>query len=529
MAVNNKQDSNVTGLTYAMETSPKTLPGTPVWIPLEPNGYTDFGGELTTVARNPINAGRKRKKGVVTDLDASGGFGTDLTQINMQDLLQGFFFAALRKKGEAKNAIGIVTQTIAVAAATDKFTGDGSVDYTTQFTVGDIVLAAGFDDPLNNGLFKVATVETDDDLITVTKANGTDSVDTGLVDEAANSSGSLVVVGYESDVDDVDVDSSGGRPALTSTTLDFTTLGLIVGEFIFVGGDETLTKFATAVNNGFARVRSIATNRIEFDKTASTWLTEAQTGLFIQMFFGRVLKDETGALIVRRSYQLERTLGKPDTGDSYDQAEYLEGAMPNEFSINISGADKVTCDLAFVGMNHTTLSSAVVNKTGTRPALVEADAFNTSSDFSRIKLSVFSEANACPTALFAFAQDLTITINNGITPNKAVGVLGAFDASAGNFLVNGDINAYFADVASVAAVRANSDVTLDMQLVKANSGIPIDLPLITLGDGRLNVEQDQAIIIPLSKEAATGAKIDATVDHTMMMVFFDYLPTLADV
>ncbi|MCK5603637.1 hypothetical protein KAR91_17255, partial [Candidatus Pacearchaeota archaeon] len=132
-----------------------------------------------------------------------------------------------------------------------------------------------------------------------------------------------------------------------------------------------------------------------------------------------------------------------------------------------------------------------------------------------------------PTPLFAFAEELSIIANNNVSPDKAIGVLGGFDSSYGNFEVGGSMTAYFMDVASVAAIRDNSDVTLDMHLVKENAGITIDIPLMALGDGRLDVNQDQAIRIPLSQEAAIGTGAITGYDHTMLMCFWDYLPDAA--
>lgn len=512
MAILDAIDSNVTGLRYAEEESFKTLPGTPDWIPLEPNSYSDFGGEVTTVARNPINPSRQNKKGVVTDLDASGGFEMDITQTNMQGLLQGFFFASLRLKGDFGDGSGVIT---AVTAADDDYAG---TDIEDDYLIGSIVLASGFTEADNNGLKNVIGV-TGPGLVDVSEA---------LVDETPPAAAKLVRVGHLADGDDLGVTAGATYPTLTSSALDFTTLGLIPGEWVFIGGDSAATQFVTAGNNGFKRVRSVATNAITFDKGVAMTTEVLSGGETVQLFFGRVLKNETGSNIVRRTYNLERTLGAPDTALPAEvQAEYLEGQVPSEFALAIPTAEKATATLSFTGADNTTVDGPTALKTGNRPALVESDAFNTSSDVPRIKMAVHSETDEAPTALFAFVSELNITINNNLTPNKAIGVLGAFEVTAGTFQVSGELTAYFANPAAVQAVRDNEDITLDMHLVKANAGISIDMPLITLGNGRLDVSQDEPITLPLSMDAATGAKLDTALDHTLLMVFYDYLPTAA--
>ena len=511
MTAANKIDSNATGLSYAEEASLSVLPGTPDWIILEPNSYNDFGGEVTTVARNPINSSRQRKKGVITDKDASGGFTTDLTQTNMEDMMQGFFFADLRRKGEE-----IVTAVDIDGANPDEY----QVADTTGFLVGSLIEGKNFTAAGNNTVNEVTVVTTN---ISVEVADG------ALTDEATPpSDAQITVVGNVAGTADIDVDASGALPALTSTTLDFTTLGLIPGEWIFIGGDTANSDFVNAENNGFKRVRSIAANLLTIDKSEATMITETGTGIDLELYFGRVLKNELSALITRRSYNLERTLGAPDDALPAEiQAEYLEGCVPGEMTINISMADKITMDLSFIGTSSSTIDGPTALKSGNRPALVEADAFNTSSDFSRIHLATIMDGVEAPTALFAFAQELTITINNNLSPNKAVGTLGSFEVTAGTFEVGGSITAYFADVAAVEAVVANSSITLDFAVVKNNAGIVIDIPLITLGDGRPNVEQDAPITLPLNMDAATAASYNANMDYTAMMIFFDYLPTVA--
>ncbi len=305
-----------------------------------------------------------------------------------------------------------------------------------------------------------------------------------------------------------------------------------MGDWIFIGGDVSGgsgDQFLTAVNNGFKRIRAIAAGYLEFDKSATTMATEPSTLETVRIFWGRILKNRSGSSIVRRTYQLERTLGAPDDASPAQiQAEYVVGAVGNEAVFNIAQADKINVDLTWVGGDTETIDGPTALKAGTRPTLTEGTAFNTSSDFTEIKLAPVVSGNENPDALFSFLTDLTVTLNNNITPNKAVSVLGAFDVSAGTFQVSASATAYFASEQALEDVRDNLDFTLHMHIVKENKGVTIDLPLVAISDARIGVEQDSPVTLPITMEAATGAKNNVNQDHTMLMVFWDYLPTSAD-
>lgn len=509
MALVNKIDSNITGLRYAVESDvPKVLPGSPIWWPLEPNSYNDFGGNLTTTARAPISNDRQKKKGVVTDLDAQGGFNTDLTYFNLQDMLQGFMFADFREKPTV-GGYGLDVFT-SVAASDDSYNAASGLDV---FAAGDLIMASGFATASNNGLHLIATAAADK--LTVAE---------GLVDEANPASGAkLVKVGVQGQTGDFDVDASGDLPRITSSTYDFTDLGLIPGEWIYVGGDATAHKFGTAANNGWKRVKAIGTGYLELDKSDTTMATEANTTGTIRIFIGRLLINETGTLIKRRTYQLERTLGSPETTAPNDvQVEYLTGSVPNEMAINLTTAEKLTLDLSFLSMDHELRDRTEGVKAGARPEIVEADAYNTSNDVSRIKMSVIDTATSNPLPLFAYITEATLTVANNVTPNKVIGTIGAADLTIGNFGVNGTLTAYFVETDALVAVRNNASVTLDMIFAKDNKGIVVDMPLITLGEGRANIEADQPITLPLGFDAAKGS-----FGYTLGLGFFDYLPNAA--
>lgn len=479
----------------------------PVWYGLEPNSYSDFGGELSTVARAPIDPSRQNKKGTITDLDASGGFNADFTKSNLTRLLQGFFFADARESHSTAPLNGPAAAISGVVGNTKTYTVSGSGD---SFKADDLILAEGFDNASNNG---VKTV--------VSSTTTTVVVSENLIDETPSGAPRLSVVGIQAATSDINFAVTSGVPSLSSSSLDFTTIAnLIPGAWVFIGGDDLATRFAN--NVGFGRVKSVAAHSLVFDDVTFLPMTESGTGKSIRLFFGIIVKNEKApSLIKRRSYNIERTLGEGENGT---QAEYLEGAVANEFTLNIPQADKLNADLTFIACDNTHRNGDPGDeiKTGARVSAPGEDAYNTSSDIYRIKMSVHDANSANPAALFGYVSEATVSINNNISPNKAVGVLGAFDTTAGNFEVAGSITAYFTTVAAVKAVRANADVGLSIIGAAKNAGFVFDIPLLGLGGGRLNVEKDAPITVPLEPAGAENVN-----GYTMLHEVFSYLPTIA--
>jgi len=498
----NTTPSNVTSLAFAEEASIGVLPVTPVWFMLEPNSYGDFGAEVETVARQPITSDRQMKKGVVVGITSTADFENDLTDDNLPRFMQGFVFADVRTKTELNATAATSVHYVVPANGTD-------------FVAGDLVLASGAANAVNNGL-KV-----------VTGSTGTTVVVSGLAAETVAIS--LVHVGHEFASGDAEIVKGGGTlPTLITTTKDLTDFGFIPGEFVYLGGDVVANTFANGANIGWARVKSAVTNIITFDKTDQEFVTDDGTGKSFRLFFGKVLKNEQAALQVRRTYHVERQLGAPDPASPAQiQAEYVKGAVPNEVTLSFGEASIITLDIAMMGTDYFTRDAATGPIAGTRPALKESDGYSANNDVKRIRMSSVPVGASSPVPLFNFVQELDISINNNVSENRAISYAGSIDMSEGMFEVSGALTVYFATVEAANSVRNNADITLDVAASKLNKGYAFDLPLVTLGEGRNEVEANEPITIELEAMAASGAKYDVNMNHTLCITFFDYLPTVA--
>lgn len=517
----NKIDSNVVGLRKATEECPGKLfadVNLVDWVLKEPNSYADFGAEVTTVVRNPIVESRRQKKGGIVDLIANVGFEADVTQEAFQPDFAEFLMADFRTKSEVPVAVidGVADEYEPASG------GDGYVS-------GDLLFAKNFTDTAANGLKNVIGTPT----ATTVPVNET-------IPTLVGQAGTISRVGFEFATGDVVIDVSGTLPKLVSTVKDMTDFGLIPGESVYLGGDLTIQQFDTETENGFCRVRSITTNEIVFDKTAKTMVANTGAAKTIRIFFGRVVKDEDRALFKLVTSQFERTLGAPDPDNPTEvEVEYMIGSAPAQLTINAPTADKMIANLTYVAIGAEFHDAGPIPgapgftpgkglKPGNRPALVESDFFNTSSNFVRTKMALIEDGNASPLPLFNFFDGLDISIENNVKLAKSVGVLGGFDVSVGNLSITGSLKAYYRGIRATRAVLNNDDATFEFHAVVNNKGMSFDLPLIGIGNAKPDVQLGESVGQPLTITAVSGVNVHPSLDHVVMATFWDYLPDAAE-
>ncbi|MWP63109.1 phage tail tube protein [Gilliamella sp. Pas-s25] len=497
-------DSNVAGLYIAKEECLKILPANPIWHGVEVNSYSDLGGSTTLLQRETINPSRQNQKGKIVDLDANAGFSLDFTKNILTWLMQGFMFADARQKFTTKPLDG----------ARNKITSISLDSYNLESACanppakGVIVLVSGCNKHKNNGV-KVVTSAT---------ANAITVNDVLSEDTTANDNAKITAVGFKFQAGKCSIVANADElPQLVTTGTNLNSLNLTLGEWIFLGGDATSSSFKN--NKGWARITAITDNSITFDDTDFEPVNETSRNLELEVYFGTVIKNESQQdLIKKRSYCIERTLG--DDGNGL-QAQYVTGAVANEIKFNLSTAKYITCDLSYVACN--SLSRKGGNRLdGVRLAADKSEAYNTTSNIYRQKLSVIDKTSSTPKALFAYVTDSNLSISNGVTGIKALGILGSFDVSVGNFNVTGSLTAFFSSVDAIEAIRNNADIGFSAILASNNAGAIFDIPLLALSGGIPNVEKDQKITIPLEKTGAENKH-----GYTMMYQSFEYLPDIA--
>lgn len=511
------------------------------WKLTEPNVPNTFGGDITTVQRQPLSKNRQARKGTPTDLDAAVEFEADLTMDSFIDFIEGFGFSVAAnfdtvfppRSGLRAAAEGDVTATgytipSATAAQAAKFQFDA---------VGgpaSLIFARGYLTDGNNGLKDLTA-----DLI----AAGTELIASGLAVETAPANAEVAMAGIRAEAGDLALAISGKFGTLTSNNaaapanpIDFLTLGWTPGQLIHIGGLLDANRFgdtgSSAKSFGAARLVSIdSATQATFDKLAKTLKdsdgtdtgsggTEVRVDLLYGRFIRNVPVDDADFLekifLFEGSFPNLFETDPPTPLPEPDGFEYVENCFCNVIAWSMPLTDKMTATFGFVGTFARDFVDNAGRQTGADTPVdpIQTTAFSTAGDFIRLRIQDVDE-----TGLTTDFKDTTFTMDNLITPEKVLGFFGSKFINIGNLGVTLEGNILFSSPLVINRIRNNDTVTMDYIVQNDDGAIGVDIPSMTLGGGAREFPVNETIQVALTGTAFQDDKLGTSFGVSLFPVF----------
>ncbi len=493
-------------LSYAVEESIGTLPAQPLWHILEPNTLGAYGATITTVARDPISRNRQRRKGTVTDLDSAVDWEGDLTMTHFTDFAEGFVFVTAVNQdldflASDTTGTGYDVPNL-VAAQADKLHYNATGNTSLIYARGYLILA-------NNGLHPLTVQPIAADTELTTAANTV---------ETAPTNATVDIAGIRAETGDLDITVTGSTAVITSgngtpvATIDFTTLGLTVGQFIHIGGLTASEQFTDSV--GYARIVTIAAAQLDLDKIDATLVTAAGTTDTVDILFGRYIRNvpTNSTEFLERSFQYE--LAYPDLeAVGTDRYEYAQGNFVNTLALNIPLADKATVSFSNIGTDAEPPGLVRATNADTPIEPSRTGAFNTTSDCTRLRIAEVDESG-----IYTDFKSLTITFGNNVSPEKILCNLGAKFMNFGNFQVDIEAQLIFSDYRVASAVRENRTMSMDFGLKNDDGALFIDVPSMTIGGGDREFPVNETVLINTTGEAFADPILNTSIGISLFPV-----------
>lgn len=363
------------------------------------------------------------------------------------EFYRSLFYSAWSNTPQRDNDGSAASVITDVAASSDTYT----VTTGAAFVEGQLVRATGFGQAGNNSIFRAQS------------GSGATAVvapsSPGLTDEASPAADArLKVVGFQGASGDIETDGSG----LISTTLDFTTLGLVVGQWLKLGGTATGDKFATAANNAWVRISgTITAHDIPLDNLPSGWGTDDGSGKTIKVWFGDQIKNGTTktALTIERGF----------LGQSTPTYIVGRGLVAATCQHSIASRQKVTRNWTFQGMGGGQSQAALDASPDaqTAGAVMAANA----------NVGRLAEAGAVLTNP-NWARAFEFTINNNLRNVEDVQEQSPVDINEGEFTVTGRADTYFGDNTLLAKFYAGTPTSFSSRIQKNGQAMIFQFPRV---------------------------------------------------
>lgn len=445
--------SNRVQIATVRESTMGVTPGSPRMRKMRMTGET-LAFSPSYVTSDEIRNDRMNVAPILVMKDSAGGVNLELSYPDdnspLSDMLRSAFentwvnTPTFFNDGTADSVItdaGTVANTYAVVS------GGASV------VVGHLVRATGFANSANNQVFRAAS------------SSGTTIVGTSLSLSAETSpaaAAKLKVVGFQGASADITATSTG----LASSVLDFTTLGIAVGQWLKIGGTGAGNQFATAALNDWVRVTAVAAHALLCDNLPTGWTTDTGTGKTVKVWFGDQIRNGT----TLTSMTIERGF----LGQTTPVYIVNYGMNVNSFAVTINSRAKITAAVAFMGMGGTESTSTL---SGTPDATTVGAVMAANANVGRLA------ENGARLTSPNWAKNLEFTINNNLRTIESVDSQSPVAVRDGECTTTGKLTTYFGDDTLLAKFYNNTTTSLNSRVAKNSQALVFQFPQVTLSGG----------------------------------------------
>ncbi len=474
-------DSSLVRFALVNEATVNTTPASPVMQIMRVTSI-GIGLQNKTAQSEQIDSSRMASDQILTGTSTTGAIAFEFSNSHFDKLLVASVLGTRVKLFEKSGGTecGAVTLTTTFAVNSGGATA----------VVGHLIRTSGYTTAANNGLYRVAS------------STGTTIVVSGatLSNEASTSSSFLKIVGFRGASGDITATATG----LGSTTLDFTTLGLVVGQWVSIGGNTSAEQFATSALNSFARITAIAATALTLDNLPTGWTTDSGTSKTITVYISDYVR--VGSTVTGNTFSAETAFLDQATPSYFVDS----GLHVNTITLNCPTQDKVTGTFEMMGLTSNTPSTSPISG-ATYTAIPTDTIYNSSSNTTRVS------ENGTQVASPSLVTSFTLNVTNNLEELEAVGSLGAVGIRKGTCTVTGNFVTYFGDLGIYNRARALSNTQIAVGMKQSTKAYMFYFPRVQLSAPRPNaggINQD------VTCDATFNAAKDSTTSTNFQMDMF---------
>lgn len=348
---------------------------------------------------------------------------------------------------------------VADSVITDIGTTTDTAVFTTgsAFVAGHLILNSGFTAAANNGLFPVTT-------------GGTTSLVSASSGWSANATPAatarIKVVGVQGASGDLVAVADG----ITSTAMNFTTMGFAQGQWIKIGGTGSGFRYTGAVgNNAFVRVLTVAANKLTLDHLPSTWTTDTGAGKTLRIFFGDTITNG----ITRISMSVEKGF----LGQTSPTYILQNGLVVGTFNLSYASRQMVTGSADLMGTTAAAFSSA---QGTTYDNATTEFTISTNAGVGRV-----TEAGSDVIGP-NYIRSFTFQVQNNLRTLDAMGYTQAVDVGAGDAGMTGTAETYYGSNALYTKLLNGTPTSLSIRGQVGSRATVLTLPYVIFTDGSPN-------------------------------------------